>query len=904
MKTNEPVTGIEHKLEEGKHIVSRTDLMGIITYVNQAFIDISGFSEQELLGQNHNIIRHPDMPSAAFQDLWDTIKAGNPWTGIVKNRCKNGDYYWVEVNVTAVYSNGQTIEYLSVRSPASTHQINEAETIYRQMNAGSYTKPLTERFAVKFNINLSTKVLLPIISVLIIMVLLTGIYLPETVIQHAVTDAKTNATNVVSQFKELRAYYTNNVIQKIIGLEGVTIASDHKGKNGVIPLPATMIHDLSEIYKKSGLTLKLYSDFPFSNRQARTLDAFQKDAWTSLVKSPNQVLVKQEKRKGRTIVRTAIADIMTSQTCVSCHNSHADSSKRNWQLGDVRGVLEVETDITDVIASARMLTNYAVGVELALFALLIAISVYLIFHFIIIPIKNANQFLRKISEEDFCSTMVIKSNDEMASLARSLKSVQIALCAQKNAAMEAIRKATILKTALDNVSSNVMVADNHGEIIYLNKSVFTMFTNAESEIQKQLPKFRADSLVGANIDEFHKIRQPQTDSLANLRASHKVQIKISGRRFHLTVNPVINEHGERLGTSVEWADISEQLDAEEQVQSLISNAIAGQLDGRIETDSYAGFIKNVADGINHLLDAFIVPVKEVTNVITSLSEGDLTQTITSDFDGEFAVMRDAINESLANLKQMVMKIRESASSISLAAAEMSQGNTDLSRRTEQQASNLEETAASMEELTSTVKHNAKSADQADQLAIRTKEEAELGRTVVAQAVNAMGEINTSSKRIADIIGVIDEIAFQTNLLALNAAVEAARAGEQGRGFAVVASEVRNLAGRSATAAKEIKALINDSVTKVAEGSQLVDESGKRLSEIVNSVNKVSGIVAEIAAASKQQSSGIEQVNEVVAQLDDVTQQNAAQVEQVAANSEVMDEQAQGLQELVGFFKIK
>jgi methyl-accepting chemotaxis protein len=244
-----------------------------------------------------------------------------------------------------------------------------------------------------------------------------------------------------------------------------------------------------------------------------------------------------------------------------------------------------------------------------------------------------------------------------------------------------------------------------------------------------------------------------------------------------------------------------------------------------------------------------------------------------------------------------------ATEVRAGAEEISRGNADLSRRTEEQASSLEETSSSMEEMTSTVKNNADNAAQANQLAAAARAQAERGGSVVGAAVAAMGEINASSKRIADIIGVIDAIAFQTNLLALNAAVEAARAGEQGRGFAVVASEVRNLASRSAGAAREIKGLIQDSVGKVAEGTKLVDESGKVLEEIVIGVKKVTEVVAEIASSSREQSAGIEQVNKTITMMDDVTQQNAVLVEEASAAAQALTEQATNLTQLIARYRV-
>jgi methyl-accepting chemotaxis protein I, serine sensor receptor len=286
-----------------------------------------------------------------------------------------------------------------------------------------------------------------------------------------------------------------------------------------------------------------------------------------------------------------------------------------------------------------------------------------------------------------------------------------------------------------------------------------------------------------------------------------------------------------------------------------------------------------------------------------IANGKLGNRIDISAQDEFGRLLRAMQDMDNKLSDIVGSVRLGADSVGSAARELSSGNDDLSQRTQEQASALEETASSMEEMTATVKQNADNARQASQLAVGARDQADRGGNVVERAVRAMSEISDSSKRIADIIDVIDEIAFQTNLLALNAAVEAARAGEQGRGFAVVATEVRNLAQRSATAAKEIKELINDSVEKVKAGTELVDESGKSLTEIVSSVKRVADIVAEISAASEEQASGIDQVNTAVTQMDTTTQQNAALVEEAAAASKAMEQQAQVLVDKVSFFSV-
>jgi methyl-accepting chemotaxis protein len=297
------------------------------------------------------------------------------------------------------------------------------------------------------------------------------------------------------------------------------------------------------------------------------------------------------------------------------------------------------------------------------------------------------------------------------------------------------------------------------------------------------------------------------------------------------------------------------------------------------------------------------PLTNAVRVARAVADGDLTSDITVTSKDETGQLMQALKDMNNHLARMICELRDGIETIAIASREVASGNQDLSSRTEQQASSLEETASSMEELTATVKQNADNAQQANQLAGSASDIAAKGGAVVGEVVITMESINESSKKVVDIIGVIDSIAFQTNILALNAAVEAARAGEQGRGFAVVATEVRSLAQRSAAAAKEIKTLIDDSVGKVGAGAKLVNQAGATMDQVVESVKRVTDIMGEITSASREQTSGIEQINQAISQMDQVTQQNAALVEEAAAASEGMQDQSRKLADAVGMFKI-
>ncbi|UCV24990.1 chemotaxis protein [Ferribacterium limneticum] len=460
-----------------------------------------------------------------------------------------------------------------------------------------------------------------------------------------------------------------------------------------------------------------------------------------------------------------------------------------------------------------------------------------------------------------------------------------------------------IRIALDCVSANLRIADDDGTVIYANKGLLSTLRQIEPGLREQQPNFTVDGFIGSNIGVFYQDPEAALKSLRELQGTRQSELDIGRRIYNIITNPIVNDRGQRLGTVGEWVDRTAELNAQRSVAALVSQASAGDLEARLDTSTLEGFYKELGTGINSLVETSGAAIGEIANLLSRVADGDLTQTLTSTYQGTFGRLRDDANQTVTKLRNLVGEIQLSAQAINTAAKEIASGNHDLSGRTEEQASSLEETASSMEELTSTVKQNADNARQANELAGAAQKVADKGGEVVGQVVNTMSAIHQSSSKIADIIGVIDGIAFQTNILALNAAVEAARAGEQGRGFAVVATEVRNLAQRSAAAAKEIKGLISDSVEKVETGNKLVDQAGRTMEEVVASIKRVAKIMGDIADASNEQSAGIEQVSFAVNQMDEVTQQNAALVEQAAAAAESLEEQAHQLAMTVSVFRI-
>jgi len=730
MKINMPVTNREIQMKKGQILVSRTDLKGIMTYANDEFVAISGYSRDELIGKNHNMVRHPDMPAAAFEDLWLTLKALRPWQGIVKNRAKSGDYYWVDANVLPVFKNGKVDGYLSVRCVPSRDKIEKAERLYRLINDDKATLRPT-RLAV-----------------------------------------------MTKSIKEIEP------LKKMAFVQAVQL----------IPLCYLMYQ------------LFLAQDYPL-------------------------------------LAGVAASVMMTSLIGFK------------------------------VLKSIDTLLNKTIGI------------------------------FYRLAEKRFGNVQDLTGNGLIGDFQRALYSMEVNLNLDLAQAREETAKATRINQALDSVHAGVMLTDNNFEIIYVNDSILDMFKEAESDIRTQLPNFNADKLIGANIDSFHKDPAVQRHMLTNLKEPYTSELYVGHQAIKVIASPVVNAEGECIGFVAEWQNITHELATEQEIEHLVQAVKTGDLSNRIYMADKQGFVNALSSGINELADVIESVFRDINRVMENMAGGDLTTAITNDYQGVYAECKDNINGSLTNLSNFIIQIRDAADFIDSSSQEIASGNDNLSQRAEQQAASLEQTAASMQQLAGTVKNNATSTQQANLVVNTASQLAHKGGEIVKSAIIAMQDINDSSNEIAEIIGVIDEIAFQTNLLALNASVEAARAGEQGRGFSVVATEVRNLAQRSANAAKQSSDLIQNSVQKVRAGTAFVNETGHALTEIVNSVAEVGQIVAHIASASAEQTAGIDQVNQAVSQMDDITQQNAALAEQAAASSISMHNQANDMNKLLSFFKV-
>jgi methyl-accepting chemotaxis protein len=571
----------------------------------------------------------------------------------------------------------------------------------------------------------------------------------------------------------------------------------------------------------------------------------------------------------------------------------AESEKLIEQIEEVASRLmkeETEKSVSEMASAERL------GLGMGLLAVIVLIgSAVFGARSIATPLRKMAGVLSDLTNDRIVDVPYANRGDEVGQIAKATEVF-------KDSIAEKVVNLRV-RAGLDVVRSNVMLADDSYNVMYLNTSLKSMMLDAEAEIRKVMPSFDSSKLLGANMDMFHKNPAHQRRMMEALTGTHETRISIGTQKFFLVATAVLDKHGKRSGTVVEWRNETAEKAIEAEVDGLVKAAVAGDFSQRVPLEGKKDFMLNLATAMNTLCETTGKALNEFAGMFGALAEGDMTPRVSGDYQGMFGKLKGDANSMAERIGSTIAEIKQAAREVSNASAEISTSTTDLSQRTEEQAASLEETSASMEEISATVKKNAENAQQANQFTSETRSVAERGGAVVGNAVNAMARIEESSRKISDIIGVIDEIARQTNLLALNAAVEAARAGEAGRGFAVVATEVRSLAQRSSQAAKDIKDLITNSSGQVKEGVDLVNRTGTSLNEIVESIKKVADIVADIANASAEQSTGIEEVNKALTQMDEVTQQNSALVEENAATAKTLSDQSTAMDERVAFFRL-
>lgn len=888
-----PITNVEHALTETDSIVTKTDLKGMITYANEDFIQICGFTREELVGASHNIIRHPDMPVEAFEDLWKSIKAGRPWTGMVKNRCKNGDFYWVQANITPYYENDKLVGYMSVRSKPSQKQVAETADAYRKFREGKagnlkiqdgkiIKKTLLGRFPSLENISIKARLLMVIAIMSILLLVIGGMGL----------FGMSKASEGLRTVHNDRMLPSNQIfqVQKLLLTNRLRITASLFN-----PTPELIQKNLAEVEQNIATISRIW-------------DAYIENSLSPDEKTLADKVADDRHRFVMEGLQPAISALRSSDTALAGKIIEDRVTPLYEPVSEgIQKLLQLQIGIARQEFEAGQSRYYSTReITSVLIASGIFLALWLSFSLlrsIVRPLNATIGHFGQISQGKYNGAIEIKSMDEIGKVMAALKAMQIKLGFDVEEAKRVADEHLRVKIALDNVSTGVMIADNERNIIYVNKSVVSMFGKAEAGIRKLWPDFAVDSLVGSNIDGFHKIPSYQAQLLANSTSPSTANFELGERSMVVTASPVINPQGKRMGSVGEWQDRTAEVMVEKEVAVILVAAVMGDFTQRIVMQGKTGFYRELSESINQLMQTSESGLNETVRVFNALSHGDLTEKIINHYSGTFGQLKEDANSTVDDLTNTIGQIKDVAESIHTAAKEIAHGNTSLSHRTEVQAASLQQTTASMQKLTLTVHQNSDNAKHASELAVSASNTAGKGVTVIDQVVKMMEAINESSRKVVEIITVIDSIAFQTNILALNAAVEAARAGEQGRGFAVVAGEVRSLAQRAASAAGEIKNLIGESVDKVEDGSKLVAQAGRTMEDIVNSIRGVTAIMSEISAASVEQTAGIEQVNLAICQMDDVTQQNAALVEQATAAADSLEEQTQHLTVTVAHFKM-
>jgi methyl-accepting chemotaxis protein len=657
MRNNQPVTGNEVAVPEGEILVSRTNLKSVIVSANPAFVRISGFTEAELVGQAHNLVRHPDMPSEAFADLWSCLKAGRPWSGLVKNRCKNGDHYWVMANVTPVTEDGRVVGYMSVRTRPARELVDAADAAYRLfrenragglgiVNGKVVKTGLGWRVGQMFG---KMKVGMRLGAVSLVGVAAAALMVAVGLF--AVGDARNSLKDVYESHmvpsQELGRIARTMLDNRTVVYSTLAEADGAARAGGALAAEgASRAADAVE--KNIAVIAELWKGYA-----ARKMDAEEAKLAEKFSQSSGRFVAEG--------LRPAVAALRAR---------NADEARRAaLKVRDLYAAAAVDAEALlagHTQASARQFEQSAKAQErmrLIAFGLLAGAAAilaglgYVVARSITRPLAQAMDIFGRIAEGKYDSRIDARGTDEPNMVLTSLKVMQTKLGADVAEARRISDENVRIRIALDNVSTSVMIADNDRNIIYMNESVLDMLRNAESDLRKALPSFNVANLQGGSIDQFHKNPAHQKQMLSSFTSNHRAQIEIAGRTFALSASPVMNGAGERLGSVVEWNDRTAEVAVEKEVAGVVAAAVAGDFAKRIEVEGKRGFFRALAENVNKLIDTTEVGLNDVSRVAQALSRGDLGETITKDYPGLFGRTKDGVKGTVESLRAIVAEIQ-------------------------------------------------------------------------------------------------------------------------------------------------------------------------------------------------------------------------------------------------------
>ena len=827
MKINKPVTNKEYVVEESDSIVSKTDLKGVLTYANNDFIQISGYSLSELIGKSHNILRHPDVPAEFFKDLWISLKEERPWTGIVKNRCKNGDYYWVLANITPFYENDKLVGYMSVRTKATREQIKSTDAVYQLFangKAGNLKiqdgKVIKSTLMGKLNLfkNLTVKSHLTfVISLLsILMIVIGGLGLQGM--------RKSN--------EGLHSVYKDRTVTMSLLFN----ISELQRKN-LILIAGSLVNPNTEVIQKNATELdqniakitKLWNAY-----LATYLTPMEKILADNFTENRNRFV-----RKG---LKPAMAALRANDIALANKIRKNDIGPLYRLSNDsIRKLMQLQIDVAKEVydaAQSRYVKTRNITIGLTLFGIMMALwlGVTLI-RAIVRPLDAAIKHFGRISQGYYNNIIEIERKDEIGKVMTAVKAMQIKCGFDVEETKRIAEEHRCIKVALDNVSTGVMIANNERDIIYANKSVINILGKAEEDIRKQLPDFSVANLIGTNIDSFHKDPSHQTQLLSSLSICYTANLELSGRIMKLTACPVITKDGQRLGTVAEWQDCTNEIAIENEVQTIINAAIMGDFTKRIGIQGKGeGYLKQLSEGLNELLETTENVLNDVHRLLYALSHSDLTVTISNDYSGRFAQAKNDANITVEKFKESITQIKKTIDNINYEDNKNSSADNDLLLSKYEQATQVTTSVSNL---------------------------AGKSLKLVGQVALNINEIDGFSHKLVDIIPFIDDIVLETKMLAHTAAIEATRASEQIGGFAAVSEEMLKLVKHAAAVADEIKNLTNQSVSKVSDGKRLVNQVNLTIEEIVTSMHDITTMMSNINNISETQMACIKQINQTI-----------------------------------------